>query len=107
MALRLMSEVFEPGPAAWRGLGTIPESGLRLREAFARFDADRRFPVDPGPTIEPKGCLCGDVLRAVKTPHDCPLFATACTPETPVGPCMVSAEGSCSTYYAYARTDDR
>lgn len=108
-ALRLMSQVFEPCPAAWRGMGTIPESGLRLRDTYSRFDARERFPVDPGPTVEPKGCLCGDVLRAVKTPHDCPLFATACTPETPVGPCMVSAEGSCSTYYAYARsqTDGR
>lgn len=107
VALRMMDEVFEPAPAAWRGMGMIPGSGLRLREAFGEFDARTRFPVDPGPTVEPEGCLCGDVLRAVKTPHDCPLFATACTPETPVGPCMVSAEGSCSTYYAYARDHDR
>ncbi len=106
-ALRLMNEVFAPCPAAWRGMGTIPGSGLRVREAFAEFDADRLFDIDPGPTLAPQGCLCGDVLRAVKTPHDCPLFGTACTPESPVGPCMVSAEGSCATYYAYARADDR
>ncbi len=100
-ALKLMDEVFEPCPASWRGIGTIPGSGLRLRSDYQRFDAERVFDIDPGPTREPKGCICGDILRGVKTPHDCQLFGTACTPEDPVGPCMVSAEGSCSTYYLY------
>lgn len=100
-ALRLMDEVFEPCPAAWRGMGELPESGLKLRKAYRRFDAELAFDIDPGPTREPEGCICGDILRGVKTPLDCRLFGTGCTPESPVGPCMVSAEGSCSTYYHY------
>ena len=100
-ALKLMDEVFEPSPASWRGIGTTPDSGLKLRSQYQRFDAERVFDIDPGPTREPKGCICGDILRGVKTPHDCRLFGNTCTPENPVGPCMVSAEGSCSTYYLY------
>ena len=100
-ALKLMEEVFEPCPAGWRGIGTIADSGLKLRSQYQRFDAEYLFDIDPGPTREPKGCICGDILRGVKTPHDCQLFGTGCTPEDPVGPCMVSAEGSCSTYYLY------
>jgi hydrogenase expression/formation protein HypD len=100
-AQHLMETVFESCDADWRGMGTIPHSGLRLREDYARFDADREFTIVPGPTREPQGCICGDVLRAVKTPVDCPLFGKSCTPETPVGACMVSSEGSCFTYYLY------
>ena len=100
-ALKLIDEVFEPCPANWRGIGTILDSGLKLRSQYQRFDAERVFDIDPGPTREPKGCICGDILRGVKTPHDCQLFGTGCTPEDPIGPCMVSAEGSCSTYYLY------
>jgi len=100
-AQQLMNEVFQPCPAQWRGLGTIPASGLKLRTEYSQFDAEQVFYIDPGPTREPKGCICGEVLRGVKTPIDCPLFAKACTPENPVGACMVSSEGSCFTYYLY------
>ncbi len=100
-ALRLMDEVFEPCSAEWRGMGTIPDSGLRLKDDYRRFDAEKVFEIDPGPTREPSGCICGEILQGLKTPHDCPLFGEACTPEEPVGPCMVSSEGSCSTYYRY------
>jgi len=100
-AQELMNAVFELSPANWRGMGVVPESGLRLGKEYQRFDAELSFDIDPGPTLEPKGCLCGDVLRAVKTPTDCELFGGACTPEHPVGPCMVSSEGSCASYYHY------
>lgn len=100
-ALRLMDNVFEPCTARWRGMGTIPHSGLKLRSKYQRFDADCVFDIDPGPTREPEGCICGAILRGIKTPLDCDLFGKACTPVDPVGPCMVSAEGSCSTYYLY------
>jgi hydrogenase expression/formation protein HypD len=98
-ALRLIDAVFEPSPANWRGIGVIPGSGLGLREAA--FDAERTLAFDPGPAIEPAGCICGEVLRAVKTPLDCALFRRVCSPDHPVGPCMVSAEGACSAYYQY------
>jgi hydrogenase expression/formation protein HypD len=100
-ALNLMEQVFEPCPAQWRGMGEVPDSGLKLRKKYQHFDAELAFDIDPGPTYEPKGCICGDILRGVKTPLDCTLFGKACTPEYPVGPCMVSSEGSCSAYYLY------
>ena len=106
-ALEIMYQVFEPGPAAWRGVGAVTGSGLKLRESYSRFDAEVVFEFDPGPTVEPKGCICGEVLRAVKTPRDCKLFRTVCTPANPVGPCMVSSEGSCAAYYLYEATDGR
>jgi hydrogenase expression/formation protein HypD len=100
-ALRLMEQVFEPCPARWRGMGEVDHSGLKLRKKYQRFDAELAFDIEPGPTHEPVGCICGDILRGVKTPADCQLFGKACTPQYPVGPCMVSAEGSCSAYYLY------
>jgi len=100
-ALKLMEQVFEPCPAEWRGIGEVPDSGLRLREGYHHFDAELAFDIKPGPAYEPKGCICGDVLRGVKTPLDCQLFGKVCTPGYPVGPCMVSSEGSCSAYYLY------
>ena len=100
-AQELMDTVFEPSPANWRGMGEVPESGLRLREEYQGFNAELRFDFDPGPTVEPKGCICGDILRGVKTPLECKLFRGTCTPEHPVGPCMVSSEGSCASYYHY------
>lgn len=102
-AIAAIDEVFEPCDAHWRGLGTIAGSGLRLREEYADFDATRRFDLDIEPTVEPKGCRCGDVLRGVMKPSECPLFAKVCTPQAPVGPCMVSSEGSCAAYYKYLR----
>lgn len=101
VALAAIDEVFETCPAVWRGLGEIPGSGYRFREEFAEFDALRRFQPEVEPTQEPKGCRCGDVLRGIMAPSDCPLFRTVCTPENPVGPCMVSSEGSCAAYYRY------
>ena len=100
-ALKLIEQVFEPSLADWRGVGEIPESGLRLRGKYQHFDAEITFDFDSGPTSEPKGCICGQILRGTKTPGDCKLFGKTCTPENPVGPCMVSAEGSCSAYYLY------
>jgi hydrogenase expression/formation protein HypD len=100
-ALKLMERVFEPAPAQWRGIGEVAASGLKLREKYKSFDAEASFNLEPGPTVEAAGCICGDILRGVKTPSDCKLFGKVCTPESPVGPCMVSTEGSCSAYYSY------
>ena len=101
VALAAIDEVFETCTATWRGLGDIPGSGYRIRDEFANFDAVRRFEPDVEPTRDPKGCRCGDVLLARIAPNECPLFRTVCTPENPVGPCMVSSEGSCAAYYRY------
>jgi hydrogenase expression/formation protein HypD len=103
-AVRIMETVFEPADADWRGIGIVPSSGLKLRDRYSRFDAMEHFTIDPAPVVEHKGCLCGSILRGVNTPLDCPLFRNTCTPEHPVGPCMVSSEGSCSTYYLYGDT---
>jgi len=104
-AVGLMQRVFEVGEADWRGLGRVPASGLALRPEYASFDAALAFPVDPGPTREHKGCRCGDVLRGIVEPPDCPLFRRVCTPARPVGPCMVSAEGACAAWYRYGGAD--
>lgn len=101
VARALTDQVFEPCDAVWRGLGELPQSGLRIRREFARFDAAQRFEVYVEPTVEPRGCRCGDVLRGRIAPDACPLFGRACTPENPVGPCMVSSEGSCAAYYRF------
>ena len=101
LARELVSRVFETSDADWRGLGCIPGSGLKLRPEYKRFDAEEAFAISPPPAKEHKGCLCGDILRGVKTPPECPLFAKACTPERPVGPCMVSSEGTCAGWYQY------
>jgi len=100
-ALSMLNEYFEPFDAYWRGIGTIQKSGLKLRERFQRFDALRRFNPDVPYYPEPEACSCGDVLRGVKIPSECPLFGSKCTPESPVGACMVSTEGSCAAYYKY------
>lgn len=102
-ALGIMFRVFETCAANWRGLGMVDASGLCIRSAFDRFDASLLYDVDPGPTQEHRGCLCGDVLRGTILPPDCPLFDRACTPARPIGPCMVSAEGACAAYYQYGR----
>jgi hydrogenase expression/formation protein HypD len=106
-ALKIVEQVFEPCAAKWRGMGEIPNSGLRLRREFAQYDAEVAFDIKTEPAVEPKGCLCGEVLRGVKTPLDCRLFHKVCTPENPVGPCMVSSEGSCSAYYLYGDNGGR
>ncbi len=106
-AIRLMETVFETSDANWRGIGVVPSSGLQLKSQYQKFDAEKRFDIDPGPTRKPKGCLCGSILRGVSTPLDCRLFRNTCTPEHPIGPCMVSAEGSCATYYHYGDSHGR
>jgi len=105
-AIRVMEQVFQPAPAYWRGVGRVADSGLLLKPEFKHFDAELNFEFDPGPTKTQKGCICGDILRGVKTPHQCSLFRRVCTPLSPVGPCMVSSEGSCAAYYHYGGSDD-
>lgn len=101
VALAAIDDVFETCTATWRGLGPIDGSGYRIREQYARFDALRRFDPAVEETREARGCRCGDVLRGIMAPDECPLFRTVCSPENPVGPCMVSSEGSCAAYYRY------
>jgi hydrogenase expression/formation protein HypD len=101
LALEIMKEVFEPVSARWRGLGMIPESGLTLREEFKKMDAALVFDMPYEDKKDPPGCLCGEILQGLKSPPDCPLFDTGCTPEMPVGPCMVSSEGSCAAFHKY------
>ena len=101
VALAAIHDVFETCTATWRGLGPIEGSGYRIREQYAQFDALRRFDPEIEETREPRGCRCGDVLRGIMAPNECPLFRTVCSPENPVGPCMVSSEGSCAAYYRY------
>jgi hydrogenase expression/formation protein HypD len=96
-----VEEVFAPVDAEWRGLGVLPGSGLALREKYAAHDAEHRVPVEPEPTVVPAGCRCGEVLRGSLEPEACRLFGLACTPERPVGACMVSAEGACRARYRY------
>jgi hydrogenase expression/formation protein HypD len=105
-ARQLMEDVYEIGEANWRGIGTVPQSGLKIRRKYERFDADKAFSVTLKPSKEPKGCRCGDVIRGAATPLECRLFRKACTPESPVGPCMVSGEGACAAYYQYGIPDD-
>ena len=107
-AQALVAEVFELRPSfEWRGLGAIPDSALRIRPAFAAFDAERRFTLPGRSVADHKGCACGEILRGRKDPTDCALFGTGCTPENPVGSCMVSSEGACAAHYTYGRFRDR
>lgn len=100
-ALKRLRQAFVAVDAEWRGLGTIPASGLELREELAEHNAKARFDLATRPTADPPGCRCGDVLRGAAEPVDCAHFGTACTPEQPVGPCMVSSEGTCAAHYRY------
>lgn len=100
-ARQILSRVFEPADARWRGIGVIPRSGLRIREAFAEFDAARRLPVAVEAPREAPGCRCGEILKGQINPDGCPLFRTVCTPEAPLGACMVSSEGTCAAAYKY------
>ncbi|XUX00298.1 MAG: hydrogenase formation protein HypD [Dehalogenimonas sp.] len=103
VALAMLDRVFAPAAANWRGVGMIPGSGLAIRPEFAAHDAEKVFDIKlDEPPREPAGCLCGEVIRAVKTPEECKLFRKVCTPENPIGPCMVSSEGSCAAYYHFA-----
>jgi len=106
-ALRLIDEVFAPAPADWRAIGTIPASGMELRGRYAAYDARRRFGVELGGNYEPPGCRCGQVIQGLLDPPECALFGGACTPTAPVGPCMVSSEGTCAAWYKYRRAAGR
>lgn len=101
-AVGFMNEYFEPCDSYWRGIGLLPGSGLRVREKYAHRDAEKVFDLTVPDHPEPKGCLCGLVLRGIRVPPECPLFGRVCTPERPVGACMVSTEGSCAAYYKYS-----
>ena len=103
-AQALTDEVFELRDAfEWRGLGTVPKSVLKLREAYARFDAEKRFELKGRHVADNKACSCGAILRGEKTPEQCVLFGTVCTPQHPIGACMVSSEGACAAAWAYGR----
>ena len=101
-AWALVESVFERSDADWRGIGAIEGSGLKIRDQFRRFDAAAMLEVAVEPTVEPKGCICGAVLKGTKTPGECGLFGKRCTPEHPVGACMVSSEGTCAAWFRYA-----
>ncbi|MBE9506251.1 MAG: hydrogenase formation protein HypD [Chloroflexi bacterium] len=102
VALEMMARVFEPCDAEWRGIGTVQASGLALRPEFQRFDANAAFDIRVEKSPEPPGCRCGDILRGAAEPADCPLFTQSCTPDHPIGPCMVSNEGACAAHYRYS-----
>jgi len=100
-AQQILKMVFDTTDVEWRGIGTIPQSGLKFKSEFADYDAEQVFTLDLPESEDPKGCACGEVLTGTKTPPECPLYKTVCTPADPVGPCMVSSEGTCAAYYRY------
>jgi hydrogenase expression/formation protein HypD len=103
-ALKAIGETMELRPYfEWRGLGFISQSALKIRDAFARYDAERIFEIPGVRVADPKACQCGEVLKGVLKPWECKVFGTACTPETPIGTCMVSSEGACAAYYNFGR----
>ena len=106
-AQALVSEVFELRRSfEWRGLGEVPYSALRIRDAYAAFDAEARYGLQTASVADNKACECGAILRGVKHPRDCKVFGTVCTPENPIGSCMVSSEGACAAYFSYGRFKD-
>jgi hydrogenase expression/formation protein HypD len=102
-ALSMLEQVFELTDDWWRGLGLLPNSGMKIKKEYSKFDAEANIPVIPEKTVEPKGCICGEILKGIKTPKDCNIFGTICTPSDPVGACMVSNEGACAAYYKYSK----
>ncbi len=102
-AQQMLDEVFELQDDWWRGLGILPKSGMKIRDKYRKYDAVEMIPVEVEPTKEDKGCICGEVLKGLKNPKDCKLFAKGCTPSDPVGACMVSNEGACNAYYRFNR----
>ena len=104
-SLAVTSRVYEPVAAKWRGIGEIPASGLKMREAFKAYDIEEVLPLPAGQLPAPKktGCRCGEVLKGIVTPHECPLFGKACVPTHAIGPCMVSVEGVCAAWYKYGK----
>jgi hydrogenase expression/formation protein HypD len=106
-AQQMINECFEPADGHWRGLGTIKKSMLKLKEKYSQFDAFRRFVISEEPGEEIKGCRCGEVLCGLIEPPECGLFGRDCTPQEPVGPCMVSSEGACAAWFKYRRENRR
>jgi hydrogenase expression/formation protein HypD len=104
-ARKLIAEVFEPCDRAWRGVGTIPSSGYRLRPDYELFDAEARFDVGQIEAAESEVCVAGEILRGLRKPHECPAFGSACTPDHPLGAPMVSSEGACAAYHQYGRRE--
>ena len=103
-AQQLVSEVMELRRSfEWRGLGEVPYSALQIKKTYTRFDAEKRFPIPVVAAADVKGCECPRILRGLKKPTDCKLFGTVCTPENPMGSCMVSSEGACAAYWSYGR----
>lgn len=102
-AREIMNEVFQPADTEWRGLGVIPESGLVMRPEFEEYDISLTDPVKIAPSRENPACICGEILRGVNEPPDCPAFKDTCTPDHPLGPCMVSSEGTCAAWYRYGK----
>jgi len=100
-AQQMLRQVFEPVDAAWRGIGLISDSGLKIREELSAYDAGVAFQIEAHEAPEPAGCMCGQILAGLKTPPQCPLYKKVCRPTDPVGPCMVSSEGTCAAYYRY------
>jgi hydrogenase expression/formation protein HypD len=104
VALQAINQVFTVRENFdWRGLGEIPNSGLKIRPEYAQFDAELKFTLPNLKVADHKACQCGEILKGVLKPWQCQVFATACTPETPIGTCMVSSEGACAAYYKYGR----
>ncbi len=101
-AKQIMNQVFEVCNASWRGIGEIPSSGMELKKEYQKFDAAIKFGMDMPDVPEPKGCACGEILMGLKSPYECALYKKKCTPLNPVGPCMVSSEGSCAAFYRYS-----
>lgn len=100
-AMKMVDEIFEPVDMEWRGLGVIPGSGLKIRKKYQDFDAEVRLEITLPEAQEAKGCICGKILKGINNPRECPLFNTRCTPSTPIGPCMVSSEGTCAAFHKY------
>jgi hydrogenase expression/formation protein HypD len=100
-AQKLLKDVFKLADVAWRAMGVIPQSGLKIRKKYERYDAETIFDIQVTDSVDPKGCACGEILIGTKTPPECPLYKTVCTPTDPVGPCMVSTEGACAAFYKY------
>lgn len=102
LAQSILKDVFKVADSEWRGLGLIPKSGLAIRREFSSLDSEKNFEIKPVKRIgDKKGCICGEILKGLKTPPDCRLFDRGCSPEHPIGPCMVSSEGTCSAWYTY------
>jgi hydrogenase expression/formation protein HypD len=100
-ARKMVDEIFEPADMEWRGLGVIPGSGLKIRDKYADFDAQVRLDITLPESKEAKGCMCGNILKGINNPRECPLFNSRCTPANPIGPCMVSSEGTCAAFHKY------